>query len=387
MDKNTVYTQLEWKSICDRGIISPGNLYPFQRAVKKAIQGQALRIGFIGGSITAGSLARSSSLCYAYLVYRWFQDKFPMSDVQYINAGIGATTSRLGVARVTEDILSHSPDVVFVEFSVNDSNEEKFMDTYEGLIRRILLHSGKPAVILINSVAYDTGINAQEIHNRVGSYYGLPIVSMKESLFIEVKEGRLPVSMITPDNLHPNDLGHSLVADVIINLLERMYDEVLSNSLIDAKYEIPDKTITDNSYVDSVLWNNKNYMPELKGFMTDEAPKEGLWDVFKLGWYGFNEGSSIRFNIKCKSLAVLYRKYAKRENDTEDFYAPLAELVPDNRIEDAIILDSRFNEDWGDLLYVHEIMKDSQALEHVIEITVTKEAKGRGFYIAAIITT
>lgn len=386
MDNNTLYKQTEWKSICDRGIISLGNLYPFQRAIKKVERGEELRIGFIGGSITAGSLASKPDLGYAYLVYRWFYDKFPMANVKYINAGIGATTSRMGVARVEEDLLSQNPDVVFVEFSVNDSNEDRFMETYEGLIRRILLHSGRPAVILINSIAYDSGVNAQEIHNRVGQYYSFPIVSMRESLYLEVKEGRLKASMITPDYLHPNDLGHSMVADVIINLLEEMYTKALGNGNIDAKYEIPDKTLTDNSYIGSVLWNNKNLKPALKGFVTDEAPKEGLWDVFKLGWYSSDEGSSIIFKIKCRSLAILYRKYAKRESDADDKYAPLAGLVLDNNKDDAIVLDSRFDETWGDLLYVHEILKDSQALEHTVEITITKEAAGKSFYIASIIT-
>ena len=386
MDVNAIYNQAEWKAICDRGIVSLGNLYLFKRAINKAIQGLPIGIGFIGGSITAGSLASTSHSCYAYLVYKWFKEKFPLSKVEYINAGIGATTSRLGVARVREDLLLHSPDVAFVEFSVNDSNEERYMETYEGLIRRILLHTSNPALVLINSIAYDNGINAQEIHNKVGRYYNLPVVSMKDSIYTEVEQGRLDAKIITPDYLHPNDLGHRMVADVIINLLERIYHQVVHNDDMDIIYEISDKTITNNFYIDSVLWNNKNINPVLKGFMKDEAIKGGLWDVFKNGWYGSSEGSTICFNVECKSLAILYRKYAKRESDTDDCFAPLARLVIDNKEEEAIVLDSRFDEDWGDCLYLHEIAMEPQYQERLIEITITDEVKDKDFYIASIIT-
>ncbi|MDD4113370.1 MAG: SGNH/GDSL hydrolase family protein [Herbinix sp.] len=386
MDNTINYNQIEWKSICDRGIINYGNLIRFQKVLKKAMQGKPIGIGFIGGSITAGSLASTSNSCYAYLVYSWFKDKFPMSKVNYINAGIGDTTSRLGVARAKEDLLLHSPDVVFVEFSVNDNNDDRYMETYEGLIRNILLHTSNPAVILINSVAYDSGINAQEIHNIIGKHYYLPIVSMKESIFVEIEKGRLDAKMITPDYLHPNDLGHRMLADVIINLLDMMHYKALNDINKESKYELPDKPITRNRYISSVLWNNKNIKPILKGFITDEAIKEGLWDVFKYGWYGISEGSSIRFNLECKNLAILYRKYAKKEGDEDGCFAPIARLVLDNYEEEAITLDSHFDEDWGDSLYVHEVINDPLSLEHSIEVTITNEVKDKKFYIAAIIT-
>lgn len=387
MEANRFYKQNEWKSICDRGIINLGNLYPFQRVIKKAMLGKPLGIGFIGGSITAGSLASRSNSSYAYLVYSWFKEKFPMSvRIEYINAGIGATTSRLGVARAREDLLLHSPDVVFIEFSVNDSNEEKYMESYEGLIRRILLHTSNPAVILINSVAYDSGFNAQEIHNRVGKYYDLPIVSMRDSIYIEVEKGKLNANMISPDYLHPNDLGHRMVADIIINLLETIYYKALNNIDMDDTYELPANPITMNSYIDSVLWNNKSINPLLYGFMKDEVIKEGVWDVFKNGWYGISEGSKISFSVECKGLAILYRKYAKKESDGYGSFAPIARLVADNNEEDAIILDSQFEEDWGDCLYLHDIIISSEASEHTIEIIISDEVKGKEFYIASIIT-
>lgn len=386
MEAKAYFRQDEWNDICKRGIINPGNLLPFQKVIKKALQGERIGIGFIGGSITAGSLSSSPDLCYAYLVYKWFKEKLPMARIEYINAGIGATTSRLGVARVREDLLLHNPDVVFVEFSVNDSNEEEFIETYESLIRRIILHTSDPAVILINSVNYDSGINAQDIHNRVGEYYSLPIVSMRESIYVEIEQGRLNAEMITPDNLHPNDLGHRMVADIINSLLDTIYNNLLNNFHLDTNYRIPEQPITQNRYMESLLWNNKNMNPTLKGFRVDRAIKEGLWDVFKNGWYGSSKGSKISFNVECKSLAILYRKYARKESDGNESFAPIARLVVDNNEEEARALDAHFDEDWGDCLYLHELITGDILSRHSIDISIIDEAEGRDFYIASIIT-
>lgn len=386
MNYNILFDEKEWKDICDRGIVNLGNHSRIKDIINRAIEGNMIKVGFIGGSITAGSLSSSPYTCYAYLVYSWWKNRFPTANIEYINAGIGATTSQLGVARVSEDLLSYDPDVVFVEFSVNDNDEEKYMETFEGLIRRILIHQSEPAVIIINNVCYDNGMNSQEIHNHVGKYYDLPIVSIKDSIYNEIDKGRIRADIITPDNLHPNDLGHRLVADVIINMLEKLYHCAIHNITKEEAYVIPKEPVTKNSYINAVLWNNLNIKPVLNGFIKDESEKEGLWDVFKQGWHGIKIGSRISFSVECCGLSVLYRKYAKKDGE-EDEYAPIAKLVVDSNEEEAIILDSRFEEDWGDCLYLHDILKGKTLEKHLVEITIINQADGRGFYLASIITT
>lgn len=47
----------------------------------------------------------------------WLAEKvFPNTEFDYVNAGIGATDSQFGAARVQEDLLQRLPDLVFVEF-------------------------------------------------------------------------------------------------------------------------------------------------------------------------------------------------------------------------------------------------------------------------------
>lgn len=348
--------------------------------MKMALAGQPVKVGFIGGSITAGSLASAKENCYAYRVYSWWVKKFPLSEVSYINAGIGATTSQFGVARVHSDLLQYNPDMVFAEFSVNDSDDDKFQECFEGLIRSILGYESNPALMMFNNVEYDTGNNAQRVHNQIGFHYDLPIVSVKNSIYEEIVAGNLDISKITPDNLHPNDFGHGLVAGLIINLLEKIYIEAteMDDTNAHMSYEIPEKPLTSNRYANSICRNNLNTEAYLDGFNKDLEIKEE-WDVFRNGWTGSINGSRISFEVEASFISIQYKKYAKHP-------APIATVIIDGDKDNSTILDGNFDEDWGDCLYLQDIMVAEKPGLHTVDIEIIQEVLGVEFYLASIIT-
>lgn len=90
------------------------------------------------------------------------------------------------------------------------------------MLRKVYAWPSAPAVILLNNVYYDTGINAQEQHIAVGDWYGVPHVSIKDTLYRQMKAGVYTREELTPDGLHPNDKGHGLVAAEIIRFLENV---------------------------------------------------------------------------------------------------------------------------------------------------------------------
>ncbi len=206
----------------ERGISNPGNLYRMKKLMARAEAGETLNIGFLGGSITQGCLASAPELCYAYRVFQWWEKTFPQAKFHYINAGIGGTTSHFGTARAESDLLSHKPDFVIIEFSVNDESTEFFRETYEGLVRRVWQDENEPAVMLVHNVYYNNGGNAQIMHGQIARHYQLPAVSMQSSIYPEVVAGRIPNREITEDDLHPNDQGHELVASVITYALDKI---------------------------------------------------------------------------------------------------------------------------------------------------------------------
>ena len=214
----------------EKGIANVGDVSRMKEVMARARRGEQLVIGFIGGSITQGSLSSTPQTCYAYRVYTWWKETFPQAEFVYCNAGIGGTTSEFGAARVGTDLLAERPDFVIVEFSVNDESTEHFKETYEGLVRKILGAAWNPAVLLVHNVFYHNGANAQVMHAAIGRHYDLPSVSMQSSIYPEVVAGRIENRAITPDDLHPNDEGHALVASVITYFLEQVRSGKLTGS-------------------------------------------------------------------------------------------------------------------------------------------------------------
>ena len=105
-----------------RSRYNEGNKVRLAKVIKKLQANEEVTVAYIGGSITEGYSA-GDDLCYAKLTTNWLQEKFPNAKINYVNAGIGATGSYLGVYRVEKDVLAYNPDLVFVEFYVNDNGD------------------------------------------------------------------------------------------------------------------------------------------------------------------------------------------------------------------------------------------------------------------------
>ena len=374
----------------------------------RAAKGEELTIAFFGGSITQGSLAERAGDMYARRVFSWWEKTFPQATFHYVNGGIGGTTSHYGVSRVMTDLLMYQPDFVVVDFSVNDEAELFFQETYEGLIRKILSWDSKPAIVLLNNVFYDSGENAQDLHNQIGDYYGVPHVSIRESIYADMKAGKYTREQLTPDGLHPNSFGHGLVAQQIINYLEKMLEKEVERKELSKDFSrdlLPEKefigqsvvqkketdkkegtllpeSLTSNTYENTKRFTIREISPKLNGFLPDTREKKGMLDHFKNGWIGKKAGDSITFTLEASNIAVQYRK-------TIDRPALRAKLVLDGDVENAVILDGNFEEDWGDCLWLEPILHHGEKKIHTVEITILEDEEKKKektpFYLLSVI--
>lgn len=347
------------------GLLWRGNWHRIQQTMLKAQRGEAITVAFLGGSITQGSLASTQDCCYASLVYDWWVRRFPNSLVTLNNAGIGATTSQYGVARVKKDVLNPGADFVLTEFAVNDENTEFFCETYEGLVRTVLSHSSKPALLLMNNARFDDGSSAEQMHLKVAKHYNVPMVSQRSVIFKAISEGLVDASSISPDYLHPNDEGHRMVADVIISMLERIY---LSLDAPEADTgELPGP-LTGNAYESSVQiksYNASKFGVVLNGFAEDLRPKTEFLDIFSEGFLGSKVGDSLSLTAECTGIAIQYRKTINQP-------APIARAVIDGDEEHAVILDANFDETWGDKLHIETIANHMPLGEHSVRVAITE---------------
>ena len=362
------------------GMVFHGNTERIAKVLKKAERGEPITLGYLGGSITQGSLSSTPDTCYAAMTTKWWREQYPQTEITYVNGGIGGTTSQFGAARVESDILAYEPDFVVIEFSVNDDNNLFFRETYEGLVRKVYSSKTAPAVLLVHNIFYEDGRNAQDQHETVGRYYNIPCVSMKTSVYQAIAHGKIAVRDVTPDDLHPNDAGHALLANLITHFLEKVQKEAVAcvkNPLREAE-ELP-KPMTANAYQDSVRYQVYNSTPELSGFAADTEEQQHITDIFKRGFIGTKKGDSIRFEIEGTGIAVQYRKSVKHP-------ACVAKVVLDGDEANALVLDGNFDETWGDCLYITTVAKHIEDKIHTVEITVTEGDESMvPFYLVSVI--
>lgn len=361
----------------EAGILNRGNLTRLKGFMNRAAKGERLTVGFIGGSITQGFSATDPGKCYAARTVAWLRKIYPNTEFAYVNAGIGATDSQFGAARVQEDLLRRLPDLVFVEFSVNDHSTPHFCETYEGLVRQIYGSASAPAMVLIHNVYYDTGKSAAYYHAQVGRHYDLPCISMQNSIYPAVAAGRLPAEKITADFLHPNDLGHALMASVITNFLEKvMHDKTQEPQKI---FPAP---LTENAYEHCMRLQYSNSTPGKSVFVEDMTPQRDITDIFRNGWSAGEKGAYLEFAFRGTGAAVQYRR-------VKDGPAPIATAVVDENPETACVLDGTFDETWGDKMQLTTVAEHLPYGEHRvrIELTETHENDKAGFYLVSLIVS
>lgn len=360
-------------------IVNIGDINYLGRVFEKAENGESVSIVYLGGSITQGCNASTEDKRYVNLSSKWWKKKFPQSKINFFNAGIGATTSQFACARVDEHVFDKNPDLIFVEFSVNDEDNLFFMETYESLIRRLLKNDGIKAVVMINNLFYDTGMNAQGVHNAVGLHYKLPIVSVRDYIFPEIYKGNINLTDYTDDMLHPKDLGHKMISDLIENLLETEYSYYKTIGINQNKPELPDK-LTACRFENAKRYQNTNCEPILDGFTADKHKSDYFSDPFKDGWTASAKGSCITFNAEGNILMLQWKKAVKHP-------APLAYAVIDGKENEKIKLDANFEETWGDLCCLTTLTENAGSGSHTVKITVEEEGCSDNYFMMISLIT
>ncbi len=239
-EDTTVFTQ----EMIDRSLTAVGNTERLHRAIDKARSGENVTIAYLGGSITEGALAKpQATKCYAAVSAQLFAEKFMQdkSQLTYVNAGISGTPSLLGLTRLEQDVLSKKPDIVFVEFAVNDSTDVGSRIVYESMVRKLLNSETQPAVILIFTLM-DSGYSAQEHMQQIGSHYALGMVSVRDAVQPQIDVGKMTWRDYSSDYAHPTTEGHAFIAELIGNYFDQ------AEKTAPAPYAVTDKYVFGKSW-------------------------------------------------------------------------------------------------------------------------------------------
>ena len=213
----------------------------------KCRAGKPVTVAYFGGSITAMKGWRD-------LTTKWLGETYPKAKITEVAASIGGTGSDLGVFRLAKDVLAKNPDLVFVEFAVNDGDKRPrdIWRQMEGIVRQIWRRDPQTDIAFCYTVAggiFDT--YAKGAYNRsagameqVAEHYGIPSISLGVPAVELYKKGKLVVSrgyfatavpkedpdfdrkvkelmagdkrvLFANDGVHPRPEGHALYLEAV----------------------------------------------------------------------------------------------------------------------------------------------------------------------------
>lgn len=348
-----------------------GDLTRLAQAMRKAQNGEKITVGVIGGSITEKYSASKYEYCYASHVQSWWEKRFPDTKVNFVNAGIGGTTSYLGVHRVEEDLLYAKPDVVVVEFSVNDGNDNFFKKSYDNLVRKIMFQEQEPAVLLLFTTT-EGGYNAQENDSLIGFKYRLPMLSYANAVLPAIKAGEFTWKDISPDDVHPNDRGHAIIGEIMYRYLNDVYARL--DEISEEVTPFQEKAVTKDVYLDAKLLDSDDIEPTSWG---SYEQKEVNW-YLPNGWYTATGEEAIVFEVEAANIGIAYQR------TTDGKYGQYEVYIDGEYVK---TLDAYFKNGWGSTLQPDEVYVSEEPAKHTIEIRKAADSTGDMFAILALLVS
>ncbi|MDE6607708.1 MAG: SGNH/GDSL hydrolase family protein [Lachnospiraceae bacterium] len=347
------------------------------KVMKKAAQGEKVTIAVIGGSITQGTISSgaqdaeiSEKKCYAELFFSWWSATFPDTEFTFINAGIGATDSYLGVHRVREEVLDEEPDLVLVEFAVNDSNTQFYKKSYDNLIRTIVKSENAPAVLLL-FMAQTSIESAQENQSIIGFSYSLPMVSYRNVIKEITETGKYTEKDLSGDTVHPSALGHAITGEILWKYLNSIYENIDDYT---EPEDFSKDAVTKECYTNARILDSGKITPDaVTGF-----EESSVFPAFPNGWSCADENGEIRFTTSFANLGILY--YCQTDGGGGQY-----EVYVDG--ESTAVLDADFKGGWGNYAEAKECYTSEQAAEHEVIIKRTEDSTGNAFTLLGLLTS
>lgn len=192
-----------------------------------------ITIAFLGGSITYGIGTQSLEESFRILVKNWLSETYGVTVNEY-NAAIPSACSGLGAYCVESDVLIHNPDIVFIEYAINDKyarahySEPEISANMETIVRKIKTKSPKTDIVFLYTTSAEVSISLPlfseaQIHEKIAEHYGVASINIGYGLRksrgllkhtgSEVIEKRW--SNFFYDSCHTNKNGNIVYANII----------------------------------------------------------------------------------------------------------------------------------------------------------------------------
>ena len=264
---------------------APASVADFAR---KAENREPLSVVFFGGSLTFGANASDpNTTSYRGRMMQWLREKYPNTPITFHDAAIGGTGSQLGMFRLDRDVLTHKPDLVFLDFTVNDGAEDTDVEalaSYERIVRGIMATDSAVMPVLMlfkwHAEKPDDALPPRHAeHLKLANHYGLPAADVLSGIRNKVKAGVKPNDLWNMgDGAHPGDEGYQLFFEVVRDRFEKAITETIRPA-------IPPQTIFEDLYPKRTRSLLTEVLPD--GWTREKTRRTSLWfDGLASRWMG-----------------------------------------------------------------------------------------------------
>lgn len=216
-----------------------------QNTYAKLSKGEEINVLYFGGSVTDGSdindpnKGRIEIHCWREMVGEWLTDNFKNAKVNNFNVAYGGTGTKFGAYRLKEEVLSKKPDLVFVEFSINDNydgtsvaDSSKYFET---IVRQIRTQYPKCDIVTI-LIADKSTMNVKKLHSHAQAHediciaYNIPSIHVGRAMayHLNYNDSMSNWNKYYYDTVHPITEGYEIYFKPI--------KEYLSNCLLYGGY-------------------------------------------------------------------------------------------------------------------------------------------------------
>ena len=369
----------------EKSLVSTGNNYRMKRVIEKARNGEDVYMCALGGSVTEGALAKTNDQGYAYLFADEFKSTYCAGDgsnFHFVNAGLSGTPSSLGIIRYQQDVvdlLGAQPDILIIEFAINDYNEATNGKAYESLIRKALEANEDCAVILLYSIA-KTGWNMQDNYIKVGKYYSVQQVSIKNGVYAPKNEMRIAQSLYFADDYHPTTYGHRFMKDCMMNLIKVIDEEEPSDKIF-----VPEKDYKSSDFAGLVMIDSTN--TSMPGISVDTGSFSDTDDAVVTMYFtkkasfpnnlyhkAGSENKPFEMKLTCKNILINYKTANNKNFGTAEFYVD-GQLVT--------TADGYSAGGWNNCNVIM-LLDEKEAAEHTLTVKLAEGSEDKAFTIFSI---
>jgi lysophospholipase L1-like esterase len=200
------------------------NIMNINNTLYKLKSGAQIQIVALGDSLTYGWMTQYGFLNYLEILIK---KKYPNSEVLITNKGVPGDTAVDGLHRLERDVIRLSPDLVFIQFALNDAysglSANDFQKNIESIIVKIKNRLNSEIVLLTSVAIQDNNMNkvANKFYMKIsesGKKYNLPVIYVHEYWEKRISSGVKHSQLVQYDGVHPTEKGYELMAEAVFEL-------------------------------------------------------------------------------------------------------------------------------------------------------------------------